>query len=289
MSAPQNLKDLILHVQAQFPDLSPQFQAGARYLIDHPTQVSTLSARKLAVLAGVQPATLVRLAQHLGYAGWDALKAVFTRELHLRPGGYAARAQSLVEHPSPSQEVWHAAAQQQSRNILSLEAENSSAMQSAIDILFRSKRMLIAGFRSSYPAAFSLRYLCSLFRPDVYLLQDTGASLSLDLQHLQADDVMVLLAYAPYSREMAQVLQSAIAADCKIIAICDSQVAPIALQASCVLTFPTHGNSFFPSTVAMQSLVEMLAKQLLVRSGERAIARLSHSESLLHDSGAYIS
>ncbi len=79
MSAPHALDDLIQHIQSQFAALSPQFQVGARYLIDHPAQVSTLSARKLAVLAGVQPATLVRLAQHLGYSGWDALKAIFTR------------------------------------------------------------------------------------------------------------------------------------------------------------------------------------------------------------------
>lgn len=65
MSAPHSLDELTRLIQARYPDLSPQFQAGARYLIDHPTQVSTLSARKLAALAGVQPATLVRLAQHL--------------------------------------------------------------------------------------------------------------------------------------------------------------------------------------------------------------------------------
>ena len=53
MSAPHTLDDLTRLIQSRYPDLSPQFQAGARYLNDHPTQVSTLSARKLAALAGV--------------------------------------------------------------------------------------------------------------------------------------------------------------------------------------------------------------------------------------------
>jgi DNA-binding MurR/RpiR family transcriptional regulator len=75
---------------------------------------------------------------------------------------------------------------------------------------------------------------------------------------------------------------------CTVLALCDSQVAPIALQADHVLTFPTQGLSFFPSTVALQSLVEMLAQQLLARSGEPAITALSQSEDQLHAIGAYL-
>jgi hypothetical protein len=40
--------------------------------------------------------------------------------------------------------------------------------------------------------------------------------------------------------------------------------------------------------VALQSLVEMLAQQLLARSGEPAITALSQSEEQLHAIGAYL-
>jgi DNA-binding MurR/RpiR family transcriptional regulator len=288
MSAPHALEDLIALIQAQFPRLSPQFQAAARYLIDHPVQVPTLSARKLAVLAGVQPATLVRLAQHLGYAGWEAMKAVFTRDFHLRPGGYAARAQSLVQRPSADQDIWQTAAQQHARNLLALEAANQQAMPAAVEVLARSTRILVAGFRSCYPAAFSLRYLCSLFRPEVHLLHNTGGTLSLDLHHLHADDTLILIGYAPYSREIVELATAAQAQGPRIVALSDSRVAPIALQADCVLTFPTQGNSFFPSTVALHALVELLAQQFLVRSGAHAIAELARTEARLHSTGAYL-
>jgi DNA-binding MurR/RpiR family transcriptional regulator len=286
MSAPHTLDDLTRLIQSRYPDLSPQFQAGARYLIDHPTQVSTLSARKLAALAGVQPATLVRLAQHLGYAGWDALKAVFTQALH-PPGTYAARALSLVHRPESEQDAWQTVIHQQVLNLQTLEPANQAAMPQAVALLADATRIVIAGFRSCYPAAFSLRYLCSLFRPDVHLLHNTGGTLSLDTHRLQPRDTVVLIGYAPYSRETIELAEALRPQGCRVLALCDSQLAPMALHADCVLTFSTQGHSFFPSTVAIQALVEMLARQLLVHHGEHALAELDRTEALLHATGAY--
>lgn len=286
MSAPHSLDELTRLIQARYPDLSPQFQTGARYLIDHPTQVSTLSARKLAALAGVQPATLVRLAQHLGYAGWDALKAVFTQELH-PPGTYAARARTLLHRPESAQASRQSALHRQILNLQALEAINPAALDQAVALLADAGRIVVAGFRSCYPAAFSLRYLCSLFRPDVHLLDNTGGTLNLDAHRLRPEDTAVLIGYAPYSREIVELADAIQPQGCRVLALCDSQLAPIALHADCVLTFSTEGHSFFPSTVAIQALAEMLAQLLLVRAGDHALSELNHTEARLHASGAY--
>lgn len=288
MNTPHSVDELIQKIQQDYKAMSPQYKKGARYLLDHPNHVSTLSARKLAALAEVQPATLVRLAQSLGFSGWDTLKAVFMRELQIRPDGYAARAQSLVERPLSKEKIWLEAAQQQSKNILSLELSNEKQIKSALDLLNNSQRIFIAGFRSSHPAAFSLYYQLSLFRPNVYLLNNTGGTISLDLHHLKSADTVVLIGYAPYSREIAKCAYAAREQGSKILSIADSKVAPFALHSDCILNFPTQGNSFFPSTVAMHSLVEMLAQQLLLSSGEKAIAELTKTESRLHSNDAYL-
>uniref|UniRef100_UPI003341F1D8 MurR/RpiR family transcriptional regulator n=1 Tax=Castellaniella defragrans TaxID=75697 RepID=UPI003341F1D8 len=288
MQAPQTLEALIQHIQSRYKDLSPQFQIGARYLIDHPTQVSILSMRKVSALAGVQPATLTRLAQFLGYAGWESLKSVFNQQLHMRPGGYADRAQALIDGRQSELADWVRGTQAQSANLLALGADNARAMPDAVTHLHRARRLYIAGFRSSYPAAFSFRYLCGLFRPDVYLLDNAAGTLDQDLRHLGSKDAVVIISFAPYSREIRHITEAARRQDCPIIALCDSQLAPVAIEATVVLTFATHGSSFFPSTVAAQGLVEALAQQLLMRAGTRAVQSLAHAEAHLHDSGAYL-
>lgn len=288
MKAPHTVDDLIQQIQKLYEQLSPQFKKSAKYLLDHPNHVSTLSARKLAALAGVQPATLVRLAQFLGFSGWDTLKAVFMRELQIRPDGYAARAQSLVERPISGQSIWHESTREQIKNIDSLEADNSKAIKDAISLLNSSQRICLAGFRSSYPAAFSLYYLLNLFRPNVYLLHNTGGTMSLDLHHLKTTDTVILIGYEPYAKEIAKCAYAAKEQGCKILALADSKLAPFALHANCILTFNTQSNSFFPSTVAIQSLVELLAQQLLINNGEKAIAELTRTESRLHSNEAYL-
>ena len=85
------------HLLQQFDHLSPQLQTAARFVVDHPNDVLIRSMRQVAELAGVPPSTLVRLAQHLGYAGWPALKDDFAQSLGLEPSqGYADRAQRLA-------------------------------------------------------------------------------------------------------------------------------------------------------------------------------------------------
>ncbi len=288
MQAPQSLEALVQHIQSCYKDLSPQFQIAARYLVDHPTQVSILSMRKIAAEAGVQPATLVRLAQHFGYAGWQPLKTVFNRQLRMLPGGYADRAHALVSDSHAESADWARDTQAQSANLLALGAANTQAMPQAIERLHRAARLHVAGFRSAHAAAFSLKYLCSLFRPDVYLLDNAAGTLDQDLRHLGPDDTIVIISFAPYSREVRQITEVARRQGCPIIALCDSKLAPVAIEAACVLTFTTHSGSFFPSTVAAQGLVEVLAQQLLVRAGARAVQDLARAEAHLHESGAYL-
>src|SRR5699024_11962024 len=72
--APRSLQELTERLQERFSEMPPQFQIGARYLLDNPSQIPVSSMRKIAQQAGVQPATLVRLAQSLCYERWTGLK-----------------------------------------------------------------------------------------------------------------------------------------------------------------------------------------------------------------------
>lgn len=66
--------ELASRIRAQFSELSPQFQVGAAFLLDHPDEVAVSSMRKVAQRAQVQPASLVRLAQQFGFPGWKELR-----------------------------------------------------------------------------------------------------------------------------------------------------------------------------------------------------------------------
>lgn len=82
-------QSILVRLRDAFNSLSPQLRQAARYLLDRPDEVAFSSMRQIAGRAGVQPATMVRLAQRLGY---DELSEPFRNELRRRPTGYGMRA-----------------------------------------------------------------------------------------------------------------------------------------------------------------------------------------------------
>ncbi|HUG56950.1 MAG TPA: MurR/RpiR family transcriptional regulator [Candidimonas sp.] len=284
---PQNLDALIVLIQHSFPSMTRQFQVGARYLIDFPGEVPITSMRQVAAQAGVQPATLVRLAQSLGYDGWNALKSIFAQSLRQMPNRYAEQARKVIRSKNP-RDVLGKAVATQARNITLLEDMNADRLAVAVSLLSGAKQVHVAGFRASFGPAFIFQYLYRLFRPSVSMLRGDAGSLEMELRAISKGDVVVIVGFAPYSRESMRVAQAARQAGSRILAICDSIVAPIALDADCVLAFPTETPSFFPSSSAAVALIEILIEQLLAKGGKQAVNDIARAEDQLHQAGAYL-
>ena len=74
---PQSQEQVIARLLAEFDSLPGQLQLCARYIIDHPHEVGLQSMRTLATNAEVQPNSFVRLARHLGFEGYEAMRERF--------------------------------------------------------------------------------------------------------------------------------------------------------------------------------------------------------------------
>src|SRR5215471_1957351 len=80
-----------------FETLAPQVQAAARYVLDYPRDVALLSMREQAKRAGVPPATMLRLAQKLGFGGYDAIRSLYAQLMRRGGDAFSERAGDLVE------------------------------------------------------------------------------------------------------------------------------------------------------------------------------------------------
>ncbi len=284
---PYSLDGLVELIRERFPDMSPQFQIGARHLIDHPGEVPLQSMRSIAAAAGVQPATLVRLVKSLGYEGWEELRQVFVRGLQPQPRPYAEQAQNVVRRRN-SRNALNRHITAHIANLHFLEAQNGESLPDAVKVLQRARHIHIAGFRASHAAAHTLHYLYRLFRNSVTLLRGDAGLLEMELRALEPGDAVVIIGFAPYSREGLRVAEAASERGCRIVALCDSKLAPLARHAETTLLFSTETAGFFPSSAAALALVEILASQVLGKAGHQAIQALGQAEEQLHRSGAYL-
>src|SRR5437868_6599054 len=130
--------------------LSPQLRRAARYLAAHPDQAAVQSMRTLAAAAGVTPATMVRLAQSLGLAGYPQLKQRFVARL-LTGLPYAAKAEAL-QQAGDAAAVYERSFAAQSANLEATRLANGAAvLEASAAALDGARRVWIAGFRSLYP------------------------------------------------------------------------------------------------------------------------------------------
>lgn len=279
-----NLAD---ELRRRYADLSPALQQVARFVLDHPSDVVTSSMRQVGTRAGSTPATLVRFAQHLGYAGWPELKTALTAEMGLGPDAYGARVRQLVgraRDSTLSDEMFEV----QRRNLEATQQRVAPALLAACALLEKAPQVHAAGFRACLPIAFSFTYVYRLFRTSVHLVDGQGGTLEMQQRAFARGDAVLVASFAPYSREALQVAQAAKAAGCKLLAVTDSVASPISLIADDTLLFAIRSPSFFPSVAAGVALVEALVELLASRAGKSVVRRIDEAEAQLFETGAYL-
>ena len=276
--------DLILD---RFSSLSPRLQAAARFIADHPNEVVIASMRTLAERAKLQPATLVRLAQQLGYSGWPDLKLAFADELGLHSESYGQRARALAARGQKTDllsEMFIA----QRQNLDLTEAQCAGAVHQAVKLLKNAKSVHVAGFRASFSIAHAMFYGYRLFRDTVHLIDSPGGGLEMQLRLIGSRDVVVAISFAPYSQETLSVIETAQRAGARIVSLTDSSTSPLALAADVAIIFSGHSPSFFPSATPAIAVTESLLELLVADGGDAVVQKIAQAEQQLFDLGAYV-
>jgi DNA-binding MurR/RpiR family transcriptional regulator len=75
------LKGGLISLREALPTIRPTERKAAQFILDHPEQVINLSVQKVAELAQVSEATLVRLSRSLHFKGFQELKLRLAADL----------------------------------------------------------------------------------------------------------------------------------------------------------------------------------------------------------------
>ena len=168
-----NLREKIIN---EFGGLSPELQRAAEFSLQNASQLVVLSMRAFAAEAGVKPATLLRLAQRLGYRGWSELKSDFIDDLGLRNDTYVSKAEKMMARGTQTQ-LYKEVFQAHQANLTFTQNENAQQMEQAVTLLDSAENVYICGFRASFPIAWSLFYVYRLFNRQVSLIDGLASNI----------------------------------------------------------------------------------------------------------------
>lgn len=274
-----------------FDAMSKQFQLAARYIIDQPHDVALLSMRDQARVAGVQPATMTRLAKHLGLTGYDELRQIYAKAVRSGDVGFAGKAdvqavaQKLKGDHGLAREILLAQAAQ----IVQLaESSQLDAIVSTARRLAAAKRVFCIGLRSSHAIAWHLHYILSMIRDKSVILDAIGGTGSDALARASRNDVLFATSVFPYTRVTVEVAEYAHQRRIPIVVITDSEVAPLARVADDVVLVQTTSPSFFHTMTPAFAVAEVLGALIAGQSVDAARDALLRFDAHLADFNTHL-
>jgi DNA-binding MurR/RpiR family transcriptional regulator len=275
-----------------FPQLPPQLQTAARFVLDHPDDVALLSMREQARRAGVPPVTMTRLARQLGFADYAAFRDLqatalrrpsHTAEFSHRAGQLQRETAQSGDGALAAQIGWAMA----DHIAGSHDETGSEALIAAAALIEKARKVYFLGLRSCHAVAFQAQYVHGLFRDNGVLLEGAGDTGFDALRHAGPGDVLVVISVAPYTTAAVERASYAARQGLDVVAITDSRVSPVAALARTSILVPTATPSFFHAITPAFAAAETLIALVAARGGEQALDAIRNAEHQLDAFSTY--
>lgn len=286
-----NLSNIRKQIEDLYPEISPVFQKIARFVLKEPSKIAIYPIREIASMAGVSTSTVIRFVAAMGFSSYQAFRDTLREDLS-SPGvsRYGIDARQLLSYRKGDGrgELWAATTEKLVQNLVEAHDTVSAAeVQRVAHLLRRAGRVGIVGFSGIYPAAFYLRYVLSYVLEDVRLFEDKIPTFLHDLPAFGRGDVVLIISFEPYAVTAVTIAQYCVANKIPHIAITDTPLSPVALDAKHTLVVPSAGTSFYQTLVPTLALIEGIAAHLVAEIGESAVERVREAFRKREELGVY--
>ena len=263
------MADLAARIADGYRELSPQEQRAADFMRDHIADLAVYNSTEVARLSGVSKATVSRLYRRLGFENAEAVRE------HVRS---LRAAGTPLASDAPTSYAEH----------LDRELANLRSVLGGLDLapaaslIAGARRVVVIGFRNSYPMALHLRQQLAQARPDVALAPQPGQSIGEELAALTADDVVVLVGFRRRPRGFADVVALVAASAARSILLTDRPVPGPDIVIEC----PVDSVTAFDSYAAAASVISLLAAAVLgadLPAGRARIAAIGETYRALDE------
>ena len=169
-----------------------------------------------------------------------------------------------------------------------LDGIDKNAFYAAVDAIVKAKTVYIMGMRSSSYLAGFLNYSFRIISDNVRLIQTTSGSDTFEqMMSIGNNDVIIAISFPRYSKSIARGVAYAKSMGADVIALTDSESAPIAALADQVLIAQSDMASFADSLVAPMSVINALIVGVARACGDSFTERLHRLESIWDEYNVY--
>lgn len=277
--APQSIESRIAEC---YDELSEIDQRLADVILSAPGQLAMQTATELATTAQVSKATTTRFFKKLGYASYDAARAV-ARAAQVGGSPLYLQERGRKNASTKLDDVIQAHLRHEVENLANTYRSLDTRMLSeVVDAVAHARRVVIIGYRHSHTVATMIRRELIQVRSDVVLLPAPGDTIGEYLGDLTAKDVVIIVGLR---RRVPVVGFAAVAlaeAGVPILYMSDVIAGKPARLARWVIRCHTDGLMLFDSKVGMTAVVNLICSLVAERLLERDNNHLQRVE-IMHE------
>ncbi|MEM8582541.1 MAG: MurR/RpiR family transcriptional regulator, partial [Pseudomonadota bacterium] len=274
-------------IASHYSKLSGRLRDAADYVLANPVDVATRSLRSVAEESRLAPATFTRLAQALGFPGYEDLREKARRAVGKRYSGFSEKAQALHEGLASGSEPPFLT-RQCSAVIENLTATaqdlDPERIEAFVDDLEEARTVYAVGGLSSSGLIHHVVYLAGFFSDRWRMIGQSGASA---LAGAGPGDMLIILTLRPFASGSIRLAQSAKSLGLEVAVITDTHACPALPHASHHFVVPTESPQFFSSNAAIVTFFETIMGMLVARMGVSAQERIAAVTNLNHDLEVY--
>ena len=261
MAQPATYDELKDAISQAFPALSPQLQRLARFALDKPHDLALGTVATVAKANDVQPSSMIRFANALGYNGFSQMQQVFQSHLVERSKPYRERIAQMRRGGGRAEQgdVLHQLVGDAADELRRLEEHVDPAVfGKAVGLLAKAPQIHVLAQRRAFPVACYLAYALNQLELRANLLDGLGGMLGEFAHGIGKGDVLLVASFRNYSPAVVETALACRARGVSVVAITDSALSPLRPAADLCFELGDDSSQPFRSLVAPLCLAQAL-------------------------------
>ncbi len=223
----------------------------ASYILEHNEEILFMTVNQLSEAAGVDPATVVRTAQALGYVGYPEFQDGLRREFLNRATPFKIM-QSDVE---ANDDVWDII-DQDIENLRMLRKNlDKEKIEKLVERLFQSQKIVVVGLDLASTLSFYMGYLLETLRLPAITVTAGGGRLRNQMMSLEEGSLLIGISFKRCLRETVNAVKTARERRVFTVSITDSFASPLPRFSDMCFLTPINSASYANSYAAPISLL----------------------------------
>lgn len=272
-------------VHSAYPSLPENQRKVADFFLHNAAELPFLSVVDIEKRSGASKATVVRVAQNLGFSGFLELR---TRLMETVQSQMQLPGMFHLLSKSDRNETLTMVAHQDVKNInQTINNLDRKVFGEVVEMILQAQHVYTAGLGISSLMAqilsYSLNQVAIRARPFVH---DYETFLE-QIAFVTPNDLLIALSFPPYSRETIDLVKTAAERKIPVVGIVNKLTAPIAFFAQKVIPIRSENMIFTNSFSAISVVINALATEVARRNEKKALKNLRQINRLLTETGHY--